>query len=173
MEQTLNRSKSIDSFKRAITRRRNQIQKQPGYDMEHQGMYESTLNTILQAGNEWYHPEKKEASVTKQKAKTKTSAHSLAELQIKKDMVNAGLDPESHDVSSLIDKTLNYRENRANVAQQLGYSYRQKDKKEAKQRADHHQCIQAQERCEVHGDDGACLQYHTMGCHKTYGELDR
>jgi len=141
--------------------------------MENQGMYESTLNTILQAGDEWYYPEKVENSVKKQKAKTKTSAHSLTELRIKQDMVNAGLDPESHDVSSLIDKTLNYRENRANVAKQLGYTYTQKDKKEAQQRADHHQCIQAQERCEVHGDDEACLQYHTMGCHKTYGELDR
>lgn len=135
-------------------------------------MYESTLNTILQAGDEWYYPEKKEASVKKQRAKTKTSAHSLTELRIKQDMVNAGLDPESYDVSSLIDKTLNYRENRANVAQQLGYSYRQKDKKEAKQRADHYQCIQAQERCEVRGDDEACLEYMAMGCHKIYGKLD-
>jgi len=135
-------------------------------------MYETTLNTILRAGNEWYHPEKKEAAVKKQRAKTKTSAHSLAELQIKKDMVSAGLDPEAHDLTSMIDPTLNYRENRANVAQQLGYSYRKKDKTEAKQRADHTQCIQAQERCEVHGDDGACLEYMTMGCHKTYGSLD-
>jgi hypothetical protein len=172
MESTLSRSKSIDSFKRAITRKRNQIQKQPGYDMSNQGMYEQTLNTIMGAGDDWYYPEKVEKPVKNQKAKTKTSSHSLAELRIKQDMVAAGLDPESHDISSLMDKTLNYKENRANIAKLLGYSYTQKDKKEATQRADHHQCIQAQERCEVHGDSGACLQYTTMGCHKTYGPLD-
>lgn len=173
-EKIFSSSSSMDEYKKRIGLKKTRLQNKEGQSSD-PSYYLMTMNTLHKTPDDWYHPVSgpdQKSTRIEYKPKTKTSAHSLAELRIKQDMVNAGLDPESHDVSSLMDRTLNYKENRANVAKQLGYSYTEKEKKEAKQRVDHHQCISAQERCEVHNDKVACKEYRESGCNKVYGDLE-
>jgi hypothetical protein len=137
-------------------------------------LYQSTIRTLLVTPKETFGTKKtgkvKPTGVRSSRAgSSRIMSKPLQVQRINVDLVNAGLDPETNDVDSLIDDTLSLRENRTNVAKQLGYTYSARSKKEAKEAAIHHQCISAQERCESGKDPVACSEYVAGGCEKTYG----
>jgi hypothetical protein len=180
-EALLDSSDSYDSFLKKLIFKREQTGREEGLSSPDSGdasYYLKTLNTLQQAPEAWYHEEKKKLKVKPtglKSTRTGTSrqmAIPLQKMKIQQDMVNAGLDPEEHDIESMIDSSLSFRENRDIVARQLGYSYSARKKKEVQELTRHSQCLEAQEKCEVKGDPEACSEYVSSGCHKTYGALE-
>lgn len=67
-------------------------------------------------------------------AKTKRMPIGLQAQKIQIDMVNAGHDPEMFDTRAHIDSSLSFRENRYNIASQMGYKVGSKRVKSAAHR---------------------------------------
>ena len=92
--------------------------------------------------------------------------------KIREDLVRAGYDPEKVDVDALVDSTLTYRENRANVAEQLRYKNAKKASARAQmKRADEGWCETLRDQCERKGDTDSCRMYGRDKCSSMTGKI--
>lgn len=93
--------------------------------------------------------------------------------KIREDLVRAGYDPEKVDVDALVDSTLTYRENRANVAEQLRYKNAKKASARAQmKRADEGWCETLRDQCERKGDTDSCRMYGRDKCSSVTGKIE-
>lgn len=82
-------------------------------------------------------------------------------------IVRNGYDTETFDLNALIDRTLNYRENRENIARLLGIQIA----KTGKQQIAHEECNHLRHECEIRCDRGACHLYRKIDCQKEFGRV--
>lgn len=96
----------------------------------------------------------------------------LQEQTIRRDLVRAGLDPQTIDVHALVDGTLSLPENRRNIAQKMKYSVGVKaGVREQKKKVDTQYCGWLREKCEVNGDEASCKAYGRDKCAPVTGKI--
>ena len=82
-------------------------------------------------------------------------------------LIRNGYDPETFDLEQHIDRSLNYRENRANIAGLLNIRAALTGRKQI----EHEYCEDLGQQCEIKCDKNSCQIYRRIGCVKTHGKI--
>ncbi|MHC1602660.1 MAG: hypothetical protein ACXQS4_05495 [Methermicoccaceae archaeon] len=78
---------------------------------------------------------------------------------LKKVLKKHGIAPDTVDLDALIDSTLSYPENRANILKHLGVGGKRASTKKERRASDEAYCVSLNDEC-VSGDIEACQQLH-------------
>ena len=87
--------------------------------------------------------------------------------RLEEHIIAHGYDPALFDLRANIDRSLNLRENIANIDRILGIKAARTGKKEL----DHHYCTELSEQCEIKCQKPACQTYKKIGCQSEYGAV--